>query len=111
MNNIPADITSKPFTYHKGVLNDLWIWTQALQRTPEELRGLTESTIRTCYQAALVEELPYGRHPTIYKLGLGPLQVFYSIENDIVIRGYSENLPRHHMEEDSSGGFYVNGTW
>ena len=111
MNNTPADIANKPFSYHEGVLRDLWIWTTASLRTPDELKAMTESIILTCHQAALVEELPYGTRPVIYSLGLGLIQVFYSIENDIVIRGYSENLPRHRIDEDSSGGIYANGTW
>lgn len=111
MNNIPTDIAHKQFDYHPGVLRDLWVWTEMTDISPDELKAVTESTIRTCHQAALVEELPYGKLPLIYALGLGPIQVYYSIEQNIVVRGYCENIPRSYRDEDSSGGVYVNGTW
>lgn len=111
MNNTPVDIANKPFVYHPGVLRDLWVWTDMTGLNPEALKAVTESTIRKCHQAAVVEELPYGKQPLIYALGLGPIQVYYTIEQDIVIRGYCENIPRPYRDEDSSGGIYLNGTW
>lgn len=111
MNNTPADIANKPFVYHPGVLRDLWVWTEITDLNPDALKGLTESTIRTCHQAALVEELPYGKQPLIYALGLGKIQVYYTIEQDIVVRGYCENTPRPDRDEDSSGGIYLEGAW
>ena len=111
MNNTPADIANKPFVYHPGVLHDLWVWTEMTGLTHDALKAATESTIRTCHQAAIVEELPYGKQALIYALGLGPIQVYYSIEQDIVIRGYCENIPRDNRDEDTSGGIYTNGNW
>ena len=111
MNNISTDITHKELAYHPGVLRDLWVWTEMTGLKPDELKGLTESTIRSCHQAAVVEELPYGKMPLIYSLGLGPIQVYYSIEQNIVIRGYCENIPRPNRDEDSSGGIYLDGAW
>ena len=111
MNNIPTDIAHKQFDYHPGVLQDLWVWTEMTDLKPDELKAKTESTIRTCHQAALVEELPYGKRPLIYALGLGTIQVYYTIEQDIVIRGYCENIPRDNRDEDTSGGIYTNGNW
>jgi hypothetical protein len=111
MNNISADIAHKTFAYHPGVLQDLWIWVEASGHSADELKAVTETTIRTCHQAAIVEELPYGKQPLIYALGLGPIQVYYTIEQDIVIRGYCENIPRSYLEEDSSGGIYFDGNW
>lgn len=111
MNNISADIAHKPFLYHPGVLRDLPVWTDMSGHSPDALKAVTESTIRTCHPAAIVEELPYGKAPLIYALGLGTIQVYYSIEQDIVIRGYCENLPRPYRDEDTSGGIYTNGTW
>ena len=111
MNNIPTDIAHKQFAYHPGVLHDLWVWTEMTDLNPDALKGVTESTIRTCHHAALVEELPYGKQPLIYALGLGTIQVYYTIEQDIVIRGYCENIPRPNRDEDSSGGIYLDGSW
>lgn len=111
MNNISTDITHKELAYHPGVLRDLWVWTEMTGLNPDALKAMTESTIRTSHQAALVEELPYGKIPLIYALGLGPIQVYYSIEQDIVIRGYCENLPRPYRDDESSGAIFIDGPW
>lgn len=111
MNNISTDVAQKTIAYHPGVVNNFWIWTEAARCSPDELKALTESSIRTCHQAALIEELPHEQVPLVYALGLGQIRVYYSIENEIVIRGYSENIPRHYLDEESAGGFYSNGSW
>ncbi|WP_442483362.1 hypothetical protein [Aeoliella sp. SH292] len=111
MNNLLANITNKTFAYHDGVLAELCFWTDTSGLNADELKALTESTIRSCHQAAIVEELPYGRQPLIYSLGIGLIKVYYSVEEHVVVRGYCENLPTQHLHEDSLGGIYSTGTW
>ena len=78
----------------------------------EELRKATVSLIRTSHYAATIEERAYELHPEVYQLGLGPLRVFYTVEpTQVVVRGYSPNLPRYQTPEKLGGGFACDYEW
>jgi hypothetical protein len=94
-----------PIVYELGG-GDHEFWADAVGCTPIELRDATESLIRTCHHAAILESKAVAPFPEVYRLGLGCLVVFYTVEREaIVVRGYGENIPRHQCDETMSGGY------
>lgn len=99
---------SANIVYSPGLDGYLDHWAAQLGCDVDTLRLNTVSVIRNCHHAAVVAWEKDECHPyTVYSLGLGKLQVFYSgEEHGMVVRGYSVNLPREQTTEEE-GGFWI----
>lgn len=102
-----------PITYYPGMLQyDIGFWAGRVGWSPSRLQRATESVIRKCHHAAVLESRAVHLRPEVYELGIGPLIVMYTVEPEaVVVRGYAPNLPRHDVEEEISGGYSGEVTW
>jgi hypothetical protein len=80
-------------------------FARAIGYTRRQLSKATEAVIRSCHHAAVLHSLAKGLRPEVYRLGIGPLVVFYTIESQsVVVRGYGGNLPQHERNPRNAGG-------
>lgn len=103
-----------PFKYVMWHDSDeaIGFWATTIGVTPARLKRATEALIRNSHHAAVLQSKAIGRQPEIYLLGLGSLQVIYTVESDaVVVRGYSANWPDWQTTEDMEGGYNTDARW
>ena len=107
-----ADVlpTALPITLHASLEMDFEGWAEALGWHPAGLVEATERAIRNRHREATLEDGDSNmirRYP-IFRLGLDSIDVFYTIEQGIVIvRGYGWEIDGVPCDDFDGGGFYI----
>ena len=110
--HLDPELPSRPISYHPGVSDSFDGWAAGCGFHPETLRRATEFEIRNRHHEAIPEDARYKHRPDsadIYRLSLGTVDVYYSIEpSEVVVRGYGWEIPREPLDDHDGGGYYVN---
>ena len=108
--------SDKVIQYH-SVLNDGFFadLEKVTGWSPQRLREATEEAITTRHHEAFFEhesDKARGNRPDVFSLRIDSVQVFYTVQQDIVmVRGYGWKLNREPLDDMDGGGFYCDNDW
>lgn len=106
---------SERIAYFFGLEEELPALAAEIGISPERLRALTETAVRTRRDAAYFSHESHratGRQPDIFTLDLGPAVMFFTVESHaVVIRGYGYEIDREPLDDRDGGYFYCDADW
>jgi hypothetical protein len=112
LDQLEPNIASRTILYHPGVSDSFDGWAKACGIRPDTLRRRTEFGIRNRHHQAVPEDPRYRYRPAscdVFRLGLGKIEVYYSIEQyGVLVRGYGWDITHEPLDERDGGGYFVN---